>query len=110
MTMTLSRRLMLEAPNRQPDGAGGFTETWDELGYVWAEIDTIGAGVDGAPEGLGSTLRTRITVRAAPVGSSRRPRPDQRLRDGTRVFEIDAVTEADHALYLWVWAREAVLQ
>ncbi|MFT7254059.1 MAG: head-tail adaptor, partial [Paracoccaceae bacterium] len=33
----LSRRLTLEAAVRLPDGAGGFSETWEPLGHIWAE-------------------------------------------------------------------------
>lgn len=110
MSVDLTRRLTLEAPLKQADGAGGHTESWSVLGYVWGHIDTIGAGIEGTPEGMSSNVRTRITMRAAPVGSSRRPKPEQRLREGSRVFEIDAVTESEHPLYLWVWASEAVLQ
>jgi head-tail adaptor len=40
----LSRRLVLEAPDRVPDGAGGFSETWVALGHVWAEIARAGRG------------------------------------------------------------------
>jgi len=110
MSFELSRRLTLEAPTRVPDGAGGFSETWELIGYVWGHIDTVAAGTDAAPEGMAANVRTRITMRAAPVGSSRRPKPEQRLREGSRIFEIDAVTEAEHPLYLWVWTSEAVLQ
>jgi hypothetical protein len=39
----------------------------------------------------------RIFTRAAPQGSPQRPRPDQRLREGARVFTILAVSEADAA-------------
>ena len=106
----LTRRFTLEAPTRTSDGAGGYVETWTNLGYVWGHIDTLGAGTDAAIEGPSATVRIRITLRAAPVGSTRRPKPEQRLRDNTRIFDIDAVTEADHPLYLWVWAREEILQ
>ncbi|MEO1563906.1 MAG: head-tail adaptor protein [Pseudomonadota bacterium] len=106
----LTRRLTLEAPTRTSDAAGGYVETWANLGYVWGHIDTLGAGSDASLEGPTSAVRIRITLRAAPVGSSRRPKPEQRLRDGSRIFDIDAVTEADHPLYLWVWVREETLQ
>jgi head-tail adaptor len=49
----------------------------------------------------------RITVRGAPVGAEQRPRPDQRFRDGSRLFRILAVTERDAAgRYLLCFARE----
>ncbi|MEM9715865.1 MAG: head-tail adaptor protein [Pseudomonadota bacterium] len=109
MKPVLSRRLTLESPSRLPDGSGGFFTSWINLGYLWAEIDPLGGGLDARPEGTSSVFRSRITVRAAPVGSSRRPVAGQRLVDGSRGFEIDAVTEAEHPLYLWVYAREVRL-
>jgi head-tail adaptor len=44
------------------------------------------------------------------VGSDRRPRPDQRFREGARLFRILAVAEADaQGLYLTCFAREEVV-
>ena len=34
----LNRHLVLEAPERAPDGAGGYGETWQPIGALWAEI------------------------------------------------------------------------
>ena len=49
----------------------------------------------------------RITVRGATQGSPRRPLPEQRLREGSRVFNILAVTERDpQGHYLVCFARE----
>ena len=51
----------------------------------------------------------RVFLRAAPQGSPQRPRPDQRLTEGDRVFTILAVSEADAAgAYLVCHAREEV--
>ena len=46
----LTRRLVLEAPERVADGAGGYTETWVARGTLWAEVVPRGAGreVDAA--------------------------------------------------------------
>jgi len=88
----LTRKLRVEAPERVPDGGGGFVETWTLLGEVWAEVLTRGAGreVDTA-----SRLQLKITVRAAPQGAPSRPGVGMRFRDGARVYEIEAVTESD---------------
>jgi hypothetical protein len=52
----------------------------------------------------------RIIVRAAPVGDDRRPRPEQRFREGERLFRILAVAEADRGQhYLTCFAREEVV-
>ncbi|WP_172295825.1 phage head closure protein [Pseudoruegeria sp. HB172150] len=103
----LNRRLTLERPLRTRDEAGGYVTTWGVLGTLWASIRP-GTGRDAESAGLTvSTVPYRITVRAAPVSSPQRPVPGQRLREGTRMFAVLAVTEADDdARYLTVFARE----
>ncbi len=106
-TPKLDRHLTLEAPNRAPDGSGGFTETWVALGTLWAEINP-GAGREKAGDFLTlSTTPLRIIVRAAPVGAESRPKPDQRFVEGSRVYRIRAVTEHDPSgMYLTCFAQE----
>ncbi|MBV7410170.1 head-tail adaptor protein [Maritimibacter sp. DP1N21-5] len=105
----LKRKLVLEKRHLSPDGAGGYTTGWSVVGTLWAEIKA-GTGRERAVEAMTlSSIPWRITLRAAPMGSSRRPRPDQRLRSGTRVFVIVAVADADpSAGYLTCFAREEV--
>ena len=107
MSVGLSRRLVLEAASRLPDGAGGYAETWVVLGEVWAEVRP-GAGIDAAADMVAvAKVPLRITLRAAPEGSLARPRPEQRFRDGERVYRILAVTEADsRGHYLTCFGRE----
>ncbi len=107
MSPHLNRRLVLEAPVRVDDGAGGFALTWVQQGVLWGEV-VAGSGSDSAGVEVSlSKVPYRITVRGAAVGSPARPRPDQRLTDGTRVFVILAVTERDASgLYLTCFARE----
>jgi head-tail adaptor len=70
-----------------------------------------GSGRDVAGEEVTvSSVPYRITVRGAPVGAPSRPKADQRLRDGTRLFRIIAVTERDSSgQFLTCFAREEVL-
>lgn len=90
----LNRRLTLEDRIRTRDGAGGFREKWQSLGMLWAEVKPL-SGRETARSGVGySTQSYRITLRAAPVGQDNRPRPDQRFRDGDRIYGITAVAEA----------------
>lgn len=107
----LNRRLLLEVPVRLPDGAGGFTTSWEARGTLWAEIRP-GTGREKAAEFMTvSTIPFRITVRAAPTGAPSRPEPEHRFRAGNRVFRILAVTEADVAQhYLVCFAQEEVSQ
>lgn len=109
MAPKLTRRLVLEEPQRTPDGAGGYAVAWVELGTLWAEV-RAGTGREKAVEHLTvSALPVRITVRAAAQGAPSRPRPEQRLRDGARLYRIQAVTESDaDARYLVCFAIEEV--
>jgi head-tail adaptor len=105
----LDRRMVLETPQRVADGAGGFQLTWTERGVLWAALQPgLGREARGE-EVLVAQTPYRITVRGAPVGSGARPKPEDRLRDGTRVFTLLAVTEADpRGQYLTCFAREEV--
>lgn len=94
-TPVLGRRLVLEAPERVADGAGGFVETWGGLGVLWAEVRAAGGRAAAGEGGALSRVPWRITVRASLPGSLARPMAGQRLREGSRVFRILAVAEAD---------------
>jgi len=87
----MTRKLVLETPGRVPDGAGGYTQTWTALGIVWAEV----LPRTGREDSAASRLGLKITLRAAPQGAPSRPTPQQRFRDGARLYLIEAVTEAD---------------
>lgn len=101
--------MVLEGPTRVADGAGGFALAWAVRGVVWAALKP-GSGREVAGEEVFvSQAPYRITVRGAPVGSEARPKAEDRLRDGTRIFTILAVTEADpRGQYLTCFAREEV--
>lgn len=106
----LNRKLVLEDAVQLPDGSGGYAESWVALGQVWAEV-AAGTGREKAGEFVTvSSVPYRITVRAAPFGAASRPKPDQRFREGTRLFRINAVTEMDgRAQYLVCLANEEIL-
>jgi head-tail adaptor len=105
----LTHLLVLEQASRVPDGAGGFTSQWAEVCQHWAEI-TPGTGRQTAGEEVFlAQVPYRITLRAAPVGAPMRPRPEQRLRLGARIFTILAVAERDaEGRYLVCFSREEV--
>ena len=105
----LTRPLQLQALQTTGDGAGGFAHSWASLGTLWAEL-RAGSGREVAGEDVVfSTTAYRITVRAAEVGSPTRPKPDQRFRDGSRIFTILSVAErGPDARYLICTTREEV--
>ena len=103
----LNRRLVLETHLEDFDGAGGHRPLWHGLGTLWAEVR---AGTGREREGPGvpmGRVAYRITVPAAPTGSLARPRPDQRFREGERIFAILAVAERDtNGAYLTCFCEE----
>ncbi len=105
----LNRLLVLEAPEKLADGSGGFTETWAALGNHWAEVSAR-SGAERSIAGVPvSRVSYRIVVRGAPQGSSMRPAPDQRFREGERLFVIRAVADRDpRGHYLTCFADEEV--
>ena len=110
MAARFSTRLTLEEQSREPDGAGGVLATWVERGAIWAELKA-GSGRERAV-GLKptSTVTHRACIRYAAPGAADRPRPDQRLTDGTRFFAILAVAEADdRRRELSLWLEEGAL-
>ncbi|WP_050929415.1 head-tail adaptor protein [Aestuariivita boseongensis] len=105
----LNRALVLEASERVADGAGGFSESWVQLGTLWAEVTTRSGREARDVVSAVSAVMLRIVVRGAPVGSAARPLAGQRFREGTRIFAIEAVSEWDPAgRYLVCFAKEEV--
>ena len=109
-TPSLNHALILETPEQSSDGAGGHIEGWVPLGTLWAEI-TARTGREAASAGAPvSRTGFRIVVRGAPYGSPDRPRPQQRFRDGSRIFTIEAVAERDpDGRYLICFAEEELV-
>ncbi|MCK0148814.1 head-tail adaptor protein [Marivita sp. S6314] len=95
MSRRLTSQLVLERLVAVPDGAGGQHESWEALGTVWGEVKPRSGRESLGEAGQVSVTGFRIMVRAAAQGHSARPLPEQRFRDGTRVFRINSVTEAD---------------
>ncbi|SIS49789.1 head-tail adaptor protein [Phaeovulum vinaykumarii] len=106
----LNHLLILEEGQRVDDGAGGADLTWVERGRLWAEMRP-GTGRERAAQELAlSRVAWIITTRAAPPDSPARPRAHQRLREGSRIFHILAVAEADtRARWLRIHAEEEVV-
>ena len=106
----LLRRLVLEAPERTPDGAGGVVASWVPVGTRWAGGTARTSRADLVAGLERPRVRYRIVVRGAPVGAAQRPRPEQRLREGGRVFSILTVAERDAGgRHLEMLAEEGVL-
>jgi SPP1 family predicted phage head-tail adaptor len=85
----LRHRLVLEYPQRKPDGAGGHATTWLALADVWARIDnrtgTESVDADGrkSRRTLDIIVRTRLEIQ-----------PSRRFRGTRHVYDILAVEPA----------------
>jgi SPP1 family predicted phage head-tail adaptor len=109
MNVDLSRKLVLETRESQPDGSGGHAVTWVPLGTLWADVSARTGREDFVAGQVRHRTKYRIVVRGAPTGAPSRPRPDQRLREGARVFNILSVAEADpRGRYLEIHAEEGI--
>lgn len=107
MTPRLNRKLVLETPETIPDGAGGFASDWKPLGTLWGEVTARTGRETYQPGTAVSKMSFRIVVRAAPFGTPERPQPQQRFREGQRIFLIQAVAEEDSDnRYLTCFATE----
>lgn len=62
---------------------------------LWGEVKPRSGRETIGETGQVSVTGFRITVRGSAQGHSARPLPEQRFRDGARVFRINSVTEAD---------------
>ena len=86
MLASLKLGACLLARTLTPDGGGGFTESWQSVGTLWAEITPLGASQSFGPDCRETRVRHRITTRA---------RPDilagMRIATQTRRFAIRAV-------------------
>ena len=105
----LNRQLVLEAPTLVPDNAGGYTQGWIALGTLWAEVSARTGREKAGEASQVSTVGYRIIVRGAPVGAEARPAPEQRFREGQRLYRIQAVAERDpNGRYLTCFCNEEV--
>lgn len=104
------RRLVLEERQSSPDGAGGRGELWAAVAEFGADIIARGAR-EGFAGGQGvSRVSHRAQIRFVPYGDAKRPKPDQRFREGSRIFAIIGVSEADQRRgLLTCWLEEGAL-
>ena len=107
MSRVFTRRLTLEVPERQPDGAGGQILVWSERGGLWAEVRMRSGSLRHETYGRATRLQVRIRTYAVPEGHRMMPEPGQRLRDGAKAYEIEAVHADDDRQLLTILASVA---
>ena len=105
----LNRALVLEQRTEEADGAGGLRSSWAAIGTLWGEVRSFSGRESGGLGVARSKVSLKIILRAAPQGALMRPRPDQRFREGTRIYLITAVADAQPmGRYLTCFATEEV--
>lgn len=95
MRRAFTRRLTRLVQVRVADGAGGYTSTWEARGGIWADVKAGSGSARVTELGEEPRLRVRILTPAVPQGHDARVEPGNRLQEGTRLFEVEAVHEAD---------------
>jgi SPP1 family predicted phage head-tail adaptor len=59
----LHHRLTIEAPEDEPDGAGGVVRLWSPLGQIWAAIEPLAASDAVVADKRIGALTHRIVLR-----------------------------------------------
>lgn len=97
--------LVLEAVSTSPDGAGGYTESWTEVGAVFARIEPLAASSRYGADQTLETVTHRVTLRhRADLRSG------MRLRRLERLFLVATVHDPDETgRYLVCTVTEAGL-
>jgi len=101
----LRTRLVLQAVTAEPDGLGGFAESWSDVATVFARIEPVSAD---SRFGAGQTLEAathRITLRRRAGVEA-----DMRFAGSGRVFRIVTVHDPDESgRYLLCRTRETAI-
>lgn len=105
MPRVFTRRLVLSSVVRAPDGGGGFLEEWVEKGAFWGEVRMRSGSLRATEFGETPRLRVKIQAHGLPEGHPMRPVPGERIADGGRRFEVEAVHDGDRRI-LVILARE----
>jgi len=95
----LRHRLSLQQEVLNPDGAGGYTRTWQTIVDLWAEINPISGREKLFASQLQAEISHKITIRyRTGVNSS------MRFLYENRIFNIRAILnpkENDEVLEIW---------
>lgn len=98
----LRERLVLEAPDETPDGAGGVIRSYTAAATLWASLAPLSSHGAIVADAQGATATHRIVVRMRSDVTTR-----HRLRYGSRVFRIVALRELPRR-YLEIIAEERI--
>jgi SPP1 family predicted phage head-tail adaptor len=92
----LNQRARILSRVTEPDGAGGYTESWNTAATVWAKLESLSGDESYVAQAIRTHARYRIIVRRNPVIE-----PARRVVIGTRTFRIlDVLDDASPMLIL----------
>jgi SPP1 family predicted phage head-tail adaptor len=98
----LRTELALEAATPIPDELGGFTQSWAEIGTVFAHVEPVSATARPGADQMLETVTHRVTLRRRDDVAS-----GMRFRKGPRIFAIVTVHDPDESgRYLVCTTRE----
>jgi SPP1 family predicted phage head-tail adaptor len=80
----LRHEITIEAHGTANDGAGNWTETWDDRGTVWAEIKPLTGRELYAAQAVSPQTTHRVTMRYWPGLTA-----EHRLKFGSRIFHLE---------------------
>lgn len=84
---TMRYRITLRQRTAVEDGAGGQTVTWSDLGSVWADIQSTGAGKEST---VGGEIQSQVSYRVI-IRTRGDVDPGQRIVWGRKALNIVAV-------------------
>ena len=84
-----NRRLSLESPVEEADGAGGVTRTYESSALVWAAVTPLTASAEIAAAARGAKVTHRIVIRAGRTVTNR-----DRFVDGARIYRVVVAHES----------------
>lgn len=88
-------RISIQSAATTDDGAGGRYETWSDAFTVWAEVEPMTGREIYVNAQLQSRVDARITIRYKSELSDTQVTAKYRVKNGTRVYNIQAVRNLD---------------
>lgn len=85
----LKKRVTILKQVRVSDGQGGFNETWQEAGTVWAAIEPVSGREYYEAMQLSNDVTHRVRMRYMNLT------PHERIKYGYKVFDIVAVIDVN---------------
>lgn len=86
----LRHRVTIQSESTTADGGGGFTLAWTDVTTVWAAVEPLKGAERLRGQQLEAAVTHKITIRHRSDVTTK-----QRLKFGTRLFNVRAVINPD---------------